>query len=203
MNILRRAVRPLSFAQGGIMRTLGKGVVTMLALVGAIATIQELRGQATAPLTSGNFLHVGIVVKDIAAASQMFADVYGVTPPAPRLFDNVKALRPPAGASGTQAAKARLVQFSVGNVRIELIEPVEGATPWRDHLDKYGPSVHHLSFGVPDIEQALQGLQAKGGTWVMGEPGNTSFKYVDMRDHLGYTVELGRQQAPAAPVPSK
>lgn len=36
----------------------------------------------------------------------------------------------------------------------------------------------------------------------MGEPGNMSFKYVDMREHLGYTVELGRQQAPAAATPS-
>jgi catechol 2,3-dioxygenase-like lactoylglutathione lyase family enzyme len=185
------------------MRSLGTAVVVMLALVGAVATMQELRGQGTAPLAAGNFLHVGIVVKDIAKASQMFADVYGVTPPAPREFDNVKALRSPTGASGSQVAKAKLVQFTVGNVRVELIEPTEGVTPWQDHLDKYGPSVHHLSFGVPDIEQALRVLEAKGGTWVMGEPGNMSFKYVDMRDHLGYTVELGRQQPPAAVPPAQ
>jgi len=183
------------------MRAWGNGVVVMLALVGAIAAIKELRGQATAPLAAGNFLHVGIVVKDITKTAQMFSDVYGVTPPAPRVFDNVKALRLPAGASGSQA-KAKLVQFTVGNVRIELIEPTEGATPWQEHLDKYGQSVHHISFGVPDIEQSLRGLEAKGGTWVMGEPGNISFKYVDMRDHLGYTVELGRQQAPAAAQPA-
>ena len=184
------------------MRALGKAVVVILAVVGAIASIEELRGQAPAPLASGNFLHVGIVVKDIAKAAQMFSDVYGVTPPAPRAFDNVKALRLPAGASDNQAAKAKLVQFTVGNIRIELIEPTEGATPWQEHLDKYGQSVHHISFGVPDIEQSLRGLEAKGGTWVMGEPGNTSFKYVDMRDHLGYTVELGRQQVPAAASPA-
>jgi len=185
------------------MRALGKGLVVTLAIVGAIASIQVLRGQATAPLAAGNFLHVGIVVKDITAASQMFADVYGVTPPTPRVFDNVKTLRLPAGASGNQVAKAKLVQFTVGNVRVELIEPTEGATPWQEHLDKYGQSVHHLSFGVPDIEQSLRGLEAKGGTWVMGEPGNMSFKYVDMRDQLGYTVELGRQQIPTAVAPAQ
>ena len=183
------------------MRELGKGVVVLLALVGVIASVRELAGQSTAPLAAGNFLHVGIVVKDIAKTAQMFSDVYGVTPPAPRVFDNVKALRLPAGASGSQA-KAKLVQFTVGNVRIELIEPTEGATPWQEHLDRYGQSVHHLSFGVPDIEQSLHGLEAKGGTWVMGEAGNTSFKYVDMRDLLGYTVEVGRQPAVPGTPPS-
>ena len=144
----------------GTMHALGRAVFALLAFVGAIASIQELRGQAIAPLASRNFLHVGIVVKDISAASQMFADVYGVTPTAPRVFDNVKALRPPADASGNQSAKAKLVQFTVGNLRVELIEPTEGDTPWQQHLDKYGPSVHHLSFGVPNIEQALRGLEA-------------------------------------------
>ena len=185
------------------MRALGKGLVVIFALVGAIASIQVLRAQTAAPLAAGNFLHVGIVVEDIARTAQMFADVYGVTPPAPRVFDNVKTLRLPAGTTGSEAAKAKLVQFTVGNVRVELIEPIEGATPWQEHLDRYGQSVHHLSFGVPDIEQSLRGLEATGGTWVMGEPGNTSFKYVDMRDQLGYTVELGRQQIPTAVAPAQ
>lgn len=153
------------------MRAVARTVVLILALVGAVATIQELRGQAAAPLAAGNFLHVGIAVKDIAAASQMFADVYGVTPPAPRVFDNVKALRPPAVAAGEQAAKAKLVQFTVGHVRVEPIEPTEGATPWQEHLDKYGQSVHRLSFGVPDIEQALGALEAKGGAMGHGRTG--------------------------------
>ena len=155
------------------MRALGKGLVVILALVGAIASIQVLRGQAAAPLAAGNFLHVGIVVKDIARTAQMFSDVYGVTPPAPRVFDNVKTLRLPAGASGNQAAKAKLVQFTVGNVRVELIEPTEGATPWQEHLDKYGQSVHHLSFGVPDIEQSLLG------------DGRTGKHVVQVRRHAG------------------
>lgn len=181
------------------MRVLGKGIVVTFALIGVIATIQQLRGQTTAPLDGGTFGHVGIVVQDIERTAQMFADVYGITPPETvRVYDNNGQGIPfPPGIAGNRNAKGKLVQFTVGNVRIELIEPVDGPTAWSEHLDKYGQSVHHLSFGVPDIDGTIRGLQMRGGTWVMGAGGN-SFAYVDMRDQLGYTVEVGRQRAPAA-----
>lgn len=183
------------------MRAVARTVVLILALVGAVATIQELRGQAAAPLAAGNFLHVGIAVKDIAAASQMFADVYGVTPPAPRVFDNVKALRPPAVAAGEQAAKAKLVQFTVGHVRVEPIEPTEGATPWSTLISTARAFIASRSVS-PTSNRRLAPSRPRGGRWVMGEPGNMSFKYVDMREQLGYTVELGRQRTPAAATPA-
>jgi hypothetical protein len=133
--------------------------------------------------------------------------VYGVAPPAPaRVYDNNgKGLPFPPNVSGNKAAKAKLMQFSLGNVRIELIEPVDGPTPWKDQLDKYGMSVHHLAFAVKDVDQTIHALEAKGGKWVMGEPGNP-VGYVDMRDQLGYTIEVGRQQPQppaAAPAPGR
>jgi catechol 2,3-dioxygenase-like lactoylglutathione lyase family enzyme len=185
------------------MRSLGKGIVVMFAIIGVVATVQQLRGQSAAPLQDGTFTHVGIVVKDIAKASQLFADVYGVTPPAmPRLYNSDGAGIPfPPGVAGNRNAKAKLVQFTAGNVRIELIEPDGGPTAWSEHLEKFGQGVHHLAFGVPNIDQTIRGLQAKGGKWVMGAGGQT-FAYVDMKDELGFTIEVGRQpqaQPPAAP----
>ncbi len=187
------------------MRAFGKGIVVMFALIGAIATVQQIRGQGqpAAPLEGGTFTHIGIVVKDINKTAQMFADVYGITPPATRLYDNNgKGLPFPPNIAGNRDARAKTMMIPIGNVRIELWEPVGGPSAWADHLEKYGQSVHHLAFGVTDIEQSLRGLEAKGGKWVMGEPGGTSFKYVDMMDQLGYTVELGRQQPPAAAAPT-
>lgn len=182
------------------MRSLGKGVVVMFALIGVIATLQHLRGQGTAPLQDATFTHIGIVTKDITKTAQMFADVYGITPPAmARIYDNNgKGIPFPPGIKGNTAAKGKLVQFAIGNVRIELIEPVDGPTAWSEHLGEYGMSVHHLAFQVPDVNTAVRGLEAKGGKWNMGE-GGQSFAYVDMQDQLGYTIEVGRQQPPTAP----
>jgi 4-hydroxyphenylpyruvate dioxygenase-like putative hemolysin len=185
------------------MRSLGKGVVVMFALIGVFATIQQLRGQAAAPLQGATFTHIGIVTKDIAKTAQMFADVYGVTPPAMvRVYDNNgKGMPFPPGIKGNVAAKAKLVQFAIGNVRVEIIEPVDGPTAWSEQLDRHGTSVHHLAFQVPDVNTAVRGLEAKGGTWNMGE-GGQSFAYVDMTDDLGFTIEVGRQQPPAASAPA-
>lgn len=186
------------------MRAFGKSVVAVFALIGVLATVQQLRGQGAAPLAAGTFTHVGIVVRDIDKAMQTFADVYGVTPPATvRVYDNNgKGMPFPPGISGNKAAKAKLVQFTVGNARIELIEPVDGPTAWSEHLEKFGPSVHHLAFGVPDINGTIRGLEARGGKWVLGE-GGQSFAYVDMKELLGYTVEVGRQPQPAAAAPPR
>lgn len=182
------------------MRSLGKGVVAMFAILGVVATLQQLRGQGAAPLDGSNFTHIGIVVRDINKAAQMFADVYGITPPTTaRVYDNNgRGLPFPPNVTGNPAAKARLMQFTVGNVRIELIEPIDGPTPWMDHLNKYGQSVHHIAFAAKDVDETIHSLEVKGGRWVMGAPGNP-FGYVDMKDLLGYTIEVGRQQPPAAP----
>ena len=183
------------------MRSLATGVVVMFALIGVIATVQQLRGQTPAPLQGATFTHIGIVTKDITRTAEMFAGVYGITPPPMvRIYDNNgKGIPFPPGIKGNPAAKGKLMQFAIGNIRIELIEPIDGPTAWTEQLDKYGMSVHHLAFQVPDVNTAVRGLEAMGGTWNMGE-GGQSFAYVNLKDQLGFTVEVGRQQQlPAAP----
>ena len=191
------------------MRSFARSVVVVFAFIGVIATVQQLRGQAAAPLQGANFTHIGIVTRDITKTAQMFADVYGITPPPMvRIYDNNgKGIPFPPGIKGNTAAKGKLMQFAIGNVRVELIEPIDGPTAWSEQMDKYGMSVHHLAFQVPDVNTAVRGLEARGGTWNMGE-GGQSFAYVDMKDQLGFTIEVGRapQQpsgAAALPVPGR
>jgi len=185
------------------MRVLGRAIVILFACVGVIVTAQQLAGQTAAPLADSTFTHIGIVTPDITKTLKMFADVYGITPPTNvRIYDNNgKGLSFPPGVDGNKDARAKLVQFTVGNARIELIEPMGGPTAWSEHLAKYGQSVHHLAFAAKDSSGALQGLQMVGGKWVMGEGGN-AFAYVDMKEQLGYTIEVNRQQPPAAPAPA-
>jgi hypothetical protein len=181
------------------MRRLSKGIVVLFACIGVVATAQQLVGQSPAPLADSNFTHIGIVTPDIEKTMQMFVDVYGIAAPTNvRIYDNNGRGMPfPPGVAGNKDARAKLVQFSVGTARIELIEPVGGPTAWSEHLQKYGQSVHHLAFQAKDSSGALRGLQNVGGKWVMGEGGN-AFAYVDMKDQLGFTIEVNRQQ-PAAP----
>ena len=107
------------------MRSAGRGVVVMFALIGVIATIEQLRGQGGAPLDGASFTHLGIVVRDVDRTARMFADVYGITvPAASRIYDNNgRGLPIPPNATGNRAAKVKLMQFTAGNLRIEQAEP--------------------------------------------------------------------------------
>ena len=88
------------------------------------------------------------------------------------------------------ASKSRVKfdQFRIGNMTIELIQPVAGPGPHRDHLDRFGQGLQHLAFNVKDQKTAIDYLVSKGGKWTMAP-------YVDMKDILGFTLEL--RTAPA------
>jgi hypothetical protein len=50
----------------------------------------------------------------------------------------------------------------VGPTRIEAIQPVEGAGPWFEFLEKHGDGIAHIAFVVDDIEKAKSELTARG-----------------------------------------
>jgi hypothetical protein len=51
-------------------------------------------------------------------------------------------------------ARAKIVSFMTGTVAFELLQPLEAGSVWMDHLNKYGPSLHHVAFNVPRIAPA-------------------------------------------------
>ena len=62
--------------------------------------------------------------------------------------------------------RARLVHMDAGNVDLQLVEPL-GPGRLADDLERQGPGLHHLCFGVPGLPGALAGL---------GEPGDGTFR---------------------------
>lgn len=106
--------------------------------------------------------HVGIVVRDVERSARAWAELVGSAPPAIGTT--------PAGAAGGTARVARL---RLGNVAIELLQPV-GDGPYRDFLGSRGQGVHHV------------GLQAAGGALAAAGAGA---RFIDVRARLGLTVE--------------
>ncbi len=86
------------------------------------------------------------------------------------------------------------------NTQIELIEPLDDASPIAGFLRKNpAGGQHHVCFEVPDIHAAVVGLKAKGAT-LLGEPRigahGTPIVFVHPRDMGGLLVEL--MEAPGA-----
>ena len=60
---------------------------------------------------------------------------------------------------------------------------------WRDYLAKNGQGIEHLGFAVADVKAAKERFLKAGGKLIMGGcDGCTA--HVDMRESLGYIVEL-------------
>ena len=99
--------------------------------------------------------HVGLAVKDIEAALNLFQDLFG----APQ--SEIKTLP-------DQGVRATLVQ--VGQTRLELLEPLFVDTPVGRFIKNRGEGIHHLAFNVSDLAGKLRALEAEGVQLVDKEP---------------------------------
>lgn len=57
-----------------------------------------------------------------------------------------------------------------GESRIELLEPTSEDSPVAKFLVKRGPGVHHICFGVRDIEAAVADLTSRGFRLINSRP---------------------------------
>lgn len=58
--------------------------------------------------------------------------------------------------------KVKVGFFKVGNVRLELLEPTDPASPIAKFLESRGEGLHHLAFTVDDIEARIADLKESG-----------------------------------------
>jgi catechol 2,3-dioxygenase-like lactoylglutathione lyase family enzyme len=116
--------------------------------------------------------HLGVVVADAQKAATLFATILGVD-------------LPPVQPSRDPRIKTIVFPLNVG---IEFIEPVGGASPWRDHLNKYGPSIHHVAVSVDDMKKYSSYLEGKGGRLVSSPA--AGYSVFDLRPRYALGIEL-------------
>lgn len=95
--------------------------------------------------------HIGYVVHDVRASAEGFHRLLGI---ADFLLYDFVPLR--AWAEGRKLAPCALRIGSgslAGGLRVELIQPVEGATPHARFLEEHGPGLHHVAFSTSQYER--------------------------------------------------
>ena len=141
-------------------------------------------------LGSTTLAQVAIVVRDIEASSKRWAGVLGLPVP------NIITVQPGSQVNMTYRglpsdAQAKLAFFSLGQVQLELIEPMGGESTWREALDRNGESVHHLAFWVEGMQRSVDFLAGHGIPMVQrGDMGEGQYAYFDAEGPLGVTLEL-------------
>jgi methylmalonyl-CoA/ethylmalonyl-CoA epimerase len=99
-------------------------------------------------LGSTTVVHVAIVVRDIEAKIEAWSALLGQ--PAPRVFMTGPLEETQTTYQGEPTpAQAKLAFFRVGQIQLELIEPVGEPSTWHEQLNTQGESLHHIAFVDP------------------------------------------------------
>jgi catechol 2,3-dioxygenase-like lactoylglutathione lyase family enzyme len=136
--------------------------------------------------------HVGIVVDDLAAATEFFAEL-GLVPQGEgavegRWVDRV------VGLDGVQVDFS-MMEAPDGNGRLELIKfhspSIQGDT---QHAPANTRGIRHLAFVVEDIDAVVRGLRARG-VELVGELENYEdiYKLCYVRGPEGIIIELAER----------
>lgn len=142
------------------------------------------------PIASDQVVQIGLVVRDIDKSKKRWAKMLGVPVPDSHLTDTVDKTN--AKFRGKKMhARAKLAFFKLGQVSLELIEPVGGPSTWKEALLRHGESVHHIAFHVKDTEQVEKDFEKLGcRTEQKGDYTGGRYSYVDARKPLGVILEF-------------
>jgi hypothetical protein len=131
-----------------------------------------------------------LVVPNIEAAVQAWSVLLGVAAPEITITDPLELARTEYHGNLTPA-RAKLAFFSLGQIDLELIEPVEAPSTWQEQLETHGPSLHHIAFEIQEMAKRLVELQGHGLSLVQhGEFSGGRYAYLDGIARFGGILEL-------------
>jgi methylmalonyl-CoA/ethylmalonyl-CoA epimerase len=96
--------------------------------------------------------HVGIACRDLDASIKFYETTFGLT----------VAGRETNEAQGVQEAMLYVADAPGGASYVQLLEPLSPDTPVGKFLENRGEGVHHIGYGVVDVEAALAQLKDDG-----------------------------------------
>jgi methylmalonyl-CoA/ethylmalonyl-CoA epimerase len=164
-----------------------------VALLGALASaVLSAQGPAYHDPGMKVVTQVAIVCRDIDATSKRWAAVLGLDPPpvvTTKPGHEIKVMfrgRPSEG-------RAKLAFIKLGQVTLELVQPLGGDTSWQQFLDKNGEGVQHIAFEVADQDETVRAF-GQAGIPVLHQgrydDDDGAYVYIDSAKALGVTLEL-------------
>jgi methylmalonyl-CoA/ethylmalonyl-CoA epimerase len=126
--------------------------------------------------------HIGIATRQLNDAS---------------IWQDVLALKP-HHSEEVEDQGVRVTMLSIGDSKIELLEPLSSDSPVGKFLEKRGPGIHHIAIEVPDIKAALVQLKDKGARLIDESPrigaGGCLVAFVHPSSANGVLLELVQHQ---------
>ncbi len=129
-------------------------------------------------------------MRDIKQSIETYCLLLGVERPTLKQTGEPDKAKVEFGGEPTPA-RAQQAFFNVGGLRVELMQPDEHPSTWRETLDSRGEGLHHVAFDVPGLDEAVESLKALGMPVVQtGFYNGGRYAYVDSCAALGMMLEL-------------
>lgn len=141
------------------------------------------------------FDQIGIIVRNVDEAVKQYEDLLGIkgfnliTYPNATKKDQVYYREEKTGFS------IKIGFIKLGNLELELIEPLQGKSIYQEFLDNHGPGIQHIRFSVDEstFKKLCSQLDEEGIAIIARGPGvrsNAEWRVYATRDILGTDIEL-------------
>ena len=146
------------------------------------------------PFLKQGVAQIAFIVKDLHTAIERYYKYFGIGPW--HIYTYGKPLVKKMTIRGKESEYKMKVGLSYfGDMRIELIEPLEGDTLYKEFVEKHGYGIQHLGFLVDNMEEAIKTAEEAGFKMIMdgsgfGPDGDGHYAYLDTESTIGITIEL-------------
>ncbi len=126
--------------------------------------------------------HIGIAVKDLDVSNEIYSKILNVDP---------------YKQEEVQSEGVKTSFFKVGESKIELLQATNENSPIAKFIDKKGEGIHHIAFGVDDIEKEIARLTEEGFELIHTKPklgaDNMRVAFMHPKSTSGMLIELCQQ----------
>jgi methylmalonyl-CoA/ethylmalonyl-CoA epimerase len=128
--------------------------------------------------------HVGIACRDLAATVEFYESTFGLTVVSRETIEE----------QGVREAMLVVADAPAGMSYVQLLEPLGPDTPVGRFIERRGEGIHHVGYGVTDIEAALAAVGASGVRLIDARPRHgsmgASIAFLHPADVGGVLTEL-------------
>lgn len=146
----------------------------------------------SAPVPVGGLIQVALVVEDIEASLDRWCALFDIERPEVRTLGRPNHDETYRGEPADYRLRLAVIEVPGSQVVIELNEPDDNPSTFREFLTAHGEGVHHLGFAVGDARDAVVGdLETAGfGKRVEAYYPGGSWTVLDTEAALGVNLNI-------------
>jgi methylmalonyl-CoA/ethylmalonyl-CoA epimerase len=126
-----------------------------------------------------NIEHIGIAVKNIEAANELYAKLLGIEPYKQEVVES---------------ENVKTSFFKVNATKVELLQALAPESAIAKFIEKRGEGIHHIAFETDDLEKELERLKNEGFELLPGFPkrgaDNKLVAFLHPKGTTGVLIEL-------------